>query len=288
MATTDSSTDLRSVRREHADAGCECRLCGGAASQVFSLLVLGKYSVAYGRCESCGSLQSEAPYWLDEAYTLNLSQLDTGAAQRNLDNLVACWAVARLFHLKNAIDFGGGDGLLCRLLRDRGINCFVRDKYAEPTYAQGFTEPEFERPDLVIAAEVLEHFARPREQLDELFGYEPQVLFATTAVYTGENRDWWYLSPETGQHVFFYSRKSLECVAARHRYALVTCGGLHVFVKPERLTAFRRRLLRLALNGRVLRLLKVVLAAFPASGAWEDHLLMQNRARAQLTARETA
>jgi hypothetical protein len=56
-----------------------------------------------------------------------LSYLDTGRAQRNLSDLAVCFFVSKLYKLKNIIDFGGGDGLLCRFLRDYGLNCFVKD-----------------------------------------------------------------------------------------------------------------------------------------------------------------
>lgn len=260
-----------------AAQGRECRLCGGASAKAFALTVLGKYRVDYCRCERCGSLQTETPHWLDEAYTLNLSHLDTGAANRNIDNLAVCYAVARLFRLKNAIDVGGGDGLLCRLLRDHGIHCFVRDKYAEPTYAQGFTRPDFQRPDLVIASEVIEHYARPREELDELFGLQPHVLLVTTTLFTGQGPDWWYLAPESGQHVFFYSREALELVAAKHGYTLLTSGAVLLFVRKERLRASSRWLARLLLNGRMRRIARAAVLAQPARGAWSDHVALKDR-----------
>jgi len=56
---------------------------------------------------------------------------------------------------------GIGDGLLCRLLRDYNVNCYVKDKYAVATYGQGFSELDFATPNLLLAFEVLEHFAAP-------------------------------------------------------------------------------------------------------------------------------
>src|SRR5262249_43503280 len=153
-----------------------CRLCRGPLRRRFALRVLGKYDVGYFLCQDCGSLQTQPPYWLAEAYGHNLSNLDTGAAQRNLHNLAACYALAKLCNLRNVLDVGGGDGLLCRLLRDYGVNCFVRDRYARPAYAQGFTEPDFRQPDLVVAIEVIEHFANPGPELDELFGTGAEVF----------------------------------------------------------------------------------------------------------------
>ncbi|MBK8108789.1 MAG: hypothetical protein IPK42_25465 [Betaproteobacteria bacterium] len=146
-----------------------CRLCGGAITPAFSTRVLGRYTVRYGLCGQCRSLQSESPYWLAEAYSRNLSSLDTGAAQRNLRNLAASYAVARIYAAHNLLDLGGGDGLLCRLLRDTGLNCHVRDRYAQPTYAQGFDRPDFEVPDMVTAFEIFEHLPEPAVDLAEFF-----------------------------------------------------------------------------------------------------------------------
>ena len=94
----------------------KCRLCNGSLKASFCLEVLAKYEVQYYKCADCQSLQTETPYWLDEAYDhKNLSNTDTGAAQRNLHNLAACFVMAKLFNAKNVIDVGGGDGLLCRM-----------------------------------------------------------------------------------------------------------------------------------------------------------------------------
>lgn len=86
----------------------------------------------------------------------------------------------------NVLDIG--DGLLCRLLRDVGLNCYVKDKYAQPTYAQGFTDPNVDTPDLVIGFEVLEHYPDPMSDLDQLFALTPRVLLFSTARYTNQTQ----------------------------------------------------------------------------------------------------
>lgn len=266
-----------------ADAGAQarsqaaCRLCGGVTTSCFVLPVLGKYRVEYHRCGQCESLQTDRPYWLAEAYTHSLSHLDTGAAQRNLHNLAACYAIAKLFRLQNVIDVGGGDGLLCRLLRDYGINCYVEDKYAAPNYAQGFTQPDFAVPDLVIASELFEHLADPASELAPIFDARPDVLLVTTAIYGGQGSDWWYLAPESGQHVFFYSKRGLELIASRYGYRLVMSGGFLLFARRERLTAPIALAARLMLKTRVCNLVKAHLALSAAPGAWADHLRQKSR-----------
>jgi hypothetical protein len=260
----------------------ECRLCGGQGRPKFRLAVLGSIPVDYFQCESCSSLQTETPHWLERAYSEgNLSALDTGAAQRNLDNLAVGLALARWLGLRNVIDLGAGDGLLCRMLRDREINCFARDKHAAPGYAKGFVDPDFDAPDLVLAFEVLEHFAHPAADLEELFGRRPAALLISTELYENQPGDWWYLAPESGQHVFFYSRKALDGVAHRYGYALIVRGGYLLFLRSGRFSAVRRRGARWLLKPRIRALLRVLALMAPTGGVWKDHLLQLERARAR-------
>ncbi len=258
----------------------QCALCGGALSKRFDLTVLYKYEVAYLECAQCLSLQTDFPHWIGEAYSQNLSSLDTGAAQRNLHNSAACYVVAKMFGLNNAVDIGGGDGLLCRLLRDHRINCFVTDKYARPTYAQGFTEPDFTTPDLVISFEVLEHFQNPGTDLEELFRLKPKVLLVSTAIYKKQDKDWWYLSPESGQHLFFYSREAIEFIGRKYGYQFVISSGYILFARQGLLGSVKAAVLKVLLNWHVcLRLLKPLVVLLPTSGHWNDrnNLLKQKR-----------
>ena len=264
----------------------QCRLCASTAIPCFNLKILGKHQVAFFECSKCHSLQTEAPYWLDEAYgNKNLSNLDTGAARRNIHNLAACFAISKLFDFHNVIDIGGGDGLLCRMLRDYGINCFVKDKYASPIYAQGFTEPTFTKPDLVIGFEVMEHFANPESDLDDLFGYQPKALLMSTAIYTNQSSDWWYLLPESGQHVFFYSRQALELIAKKYQYSLIVSGGFILFIRqPSALKAFLAKVL---LKEKICRLIRSLVVVLPAPGILNDQLLQVQQAKQQQSSQKT-
>lgn len=255
-----------------------CRLCNGTSSPSFSLKVLNKNQVAYQECQDCGALQTEPPYWLEEAYAnANLSSLDTGAAQRCLNNLAVVFAISKLFNATNVLDIGGGDGLLCRLLRDHGINCFSEDKYAKPTYAQGFTEKNFDIPDLTIAFEVIEHFTNPREEIDILFKGRPKIVLISTDLYKKQGNDWWYLSPESGQHVFFYTEKSLRFIAKKYGYVLVHNGNLIVFIKNP--TALEKTLSLMLLKNRLRPWIRGFLAMRDTPNTWADHLLLLKKLR---------
>lgn len=255
-----------------------CRLCNGKLLSLFNLKVLGKYHVHYYKCIDCLSMQTEQPYWLEEAYSdSNLSNTDTGAVQRTLSNLAACYSLMRLFKFQNAIDVGGSDGLLCRMLRDYGINCYVKDKYATPTYAQGFVKEDFKNPDLVTSFEVLEHFSNPHEDLDILFSYNPKVLLLSTAIYTDEREDWGYLSPESGQHVFFYSQPALEMISKKYGYTPIFSGSYILFFKD--LSRMQQMAAKILLKEKSIRLIKSYLVYQPGNGAYNDHLLQVERSK---------
>src|SRR6267378_1463429 len=75
-------------------ASINCRLCGGPSKKIFSQTILQKYNVGYYKCDTCSSLQTDEPYWLETAHKNNLSYLDTGAAQRTLKNLAVCFFIS--------------------------------------------------------------------------------------------------------------------------------------------------------------------------------------------------
>jgi hypothetical protein len=262
-----------------AHQGGGCRLCNGEVRLQFSIPVLERHAVEYSSCLFCGSLQTEPPYWLKDAYQHNLAILDTGAAQRNLANLSAAVVVARLLGARDLVDFGGGDGLLCRLLRDHGLNCFVEDKYAKASYALGFTRPDFEKPELLLAFEVLEHFENPQRDLQTLFQSKPRALLASTVPYDTQGSDWWYLTPETGQHVFFYSRAAMRLIAERWGFDVVGQGYYWLFVKSGTFGGVKKALARMLLTRPILRLVGALLRLMPTPAVTRDFDSLRSRKR---------
>ncbi len=250
-----------------------CRLCHGNTLYRFNLQVLRTQQVKYFECQQCKSLQTQTPDWLEQAYSENLASSDSGAGQRTLRNLVVSYFIAKTAGAKNIIDIGGGDGLLCRFLRDYGLNSFVRDKYSRPIYAQQFTDPNFERPDLVLAFEVLEHFAQPLVELEELFNRNSNFYLFSTGIYSGERQDWWYLVPSTGQHVFFYSREAFEIIAEKFNLHLIVKGNLIFLYKDGTLNKLQTLIIQLLMRREISWLLRSVVVLLPAKGVAKDHEL---------------
>lgn len=262
-----------------------CRLCSGSLDPQFQLTVLGKYEVQYYRCQTCQSLQTEPAHWLGEAYDSNLSNLDTGAVQRNWHNFYVIYLLCHIFKLRNVLDLGGGDGLLCRSLRDYEINCFVQDQYATPTYAQGFTKPDFDTPDLVLGFEVWEHLPNPAQDLKRFFHRKPKALLITTGLYVDQKSDWWYLSPESGQHIFFYSQKALEQIAQHFDYELHIVENFLLFIRKDCASKLKLYLFQKSLKGKLNRYLKYKIMRKPTPGVWKDYL--DQKARMDSTSKKS-
>ena len=80
------------------------------------------------------------------------------------------------------LDWGGGNGLFCRMMRDQGYNFFNDDKYAEPFYCAGFTadHENIENYDVVTSFEVFEHLAAPKRELAAILELKPRLWVFST------------------------------------------------------------------------------------------------------------
>lgn len=218
-----------------------CRLCGGQAVRVFTATILQKYEAGYWECAACGSLQTDPPFWLDEAYQPHCMMQDVGIVQRTQQLALDVPVLLRLLETGDSpsLDWGGGNGLFVRMMRDRGFPFFLHDRYVANHYALGFAleDAGVEHFPVVTAFELLEHLPNPAADLAELFAVAPDVVIITTKVYDGHGPDWFYLSRDNGQHVFFYSLRGLDLIARRYGMRLHTYGDLHVFYRerPRRL-----------------------------------------------------
>lgn len=259
-------------------AAITCRLCDGAADFAFHKTMIGKYQVSFFLCRACGSLQSEEPYWLAEAYSDAVLAIDPGAAQRVLDCLGLTDAVMRLFDCRTSLDYGGGAGLLCRLLRDIGRDAYLYDRYAPASYATGFNGSLNTHYDLVTAFEVVEHFPAPKSDLDALFGANPKIVLIMTYLYQGENADWWYIAPEEGQHIFFYSPAAIALIGRRYGYHPLICKGFIVFSRTVP-TAWQKFVLQKILTPRILSWLRLVVLARRTDAPQRDSALLEERVR---------
>jgi hypothetical protein len=94
-------------------------------------------------------------------------------------------------------------------------------------------------------------------EIKRFFDLKPEFILISTGLYTSQDNTWGYLTPLSGRHVFFYSRKSREFIAQTYQYDIFTRGGLTLFSK-RKLTFWERKLLDFTFPSRGSRLLKLV------------------------------
>ena len=215
-----------------------CRICNASAPFFGEAEVLKKYRVQYFRCQECGFIQTEEPYWLDEAYSSAIAGQDVGIMSRNLINCEVTSGVLNLLFpdSDNGVDFGGGHGVFVRLMRDRGFRFHWSDLHATNDYARGFESVDGARYDFLTAFEVLEHLTNPIEELSKLMSVSDNVLVSTCLVPepTPRIQDWWYFVPTSGQHISFYTEKSLHFLAMRFNRFLLSAGPYHLFTRTPK------------------------------------------------------
>lgn len=213
-----------------------CPICNSPRSEQFKARLLNKYDVRYFYCETCGLLQTETPYWLDEAYSKAIANSDTGLVSRNLS--IAKKLSALLYflfdHRARYVDYAGGFGLLTRLMRDRGFDYYWYDPYATNFLSSGFEWRQESSNVPVMAAtafEVLEHVEDPLSFLEQIMNSTgAKTVIFSTILYQGkppQPQDWWYYSLHSGQHISFFRRDTLNIVARRLALNFYSNGWLH-------------------------------------------------------------
>lgn len=196
-----------------------CPLCHTPLSPAFHHQVLGHLDVAYFQCPTCGFLQTEPPTWLEEAYATSYTAQDSGIVSRCLQNRIKAEVIfSSLFGNKGTfVDIGGGIGLFTRMMRDIGFDFRTSDKYAEPILARGFEAGESLPATALTAFEVLEHTENPLEFLRENLQChgDCRTILLSTSTFEGTPppETWPYYGFEHGQHISFFTRKTMGVLA---------------------------------------------------------------------------
>ena len=233
-----------------------CKICGSAVRELFKRTIMNKYDVQYFQCTTCDFIQTETPFWLDEAYKNSLNIEDTGIIKRNL--LMAkrtSVIISFLFDRKSQyLDYGGGTGLFVRLMRDYGYDFYWNDPYTENIFSRGFEGDisSTQQYRAVTTFECFEHFIDPRTEINKMLSLAPAIIFSTE-IFTGnaplpENWPYYYFSH--GQHISLYSLKSLRILADVYNLQLLTNNkSFHVLTPRKHSGLFYQTLLKISATG---------------------------------------
>lgn len=229
-----------------------CKICCSSTDEKFDARMLGKYDVVYYQCPHCQFLQTEEPYWLEEAYSQSINTSDTGYMARNLHfSKILTILLFQLFSTKGKfLDYAGGYGVFVRLMRDNGYDFYWQDKYTKNLFAQGFEWQESTIIDAITTFESFEHFVEPRIELENLLGISKTIIFSTELYPTSQPKpdEWWYFGLEHGQHISFYSIATFNYLAKTYHLNYYNHGSLHILT-DKKLSPFQLKTLALARFG---------------------------------------
>jgi 2-polyprenyl-6-hydroxyphenyl methylase/3-demethylubiquinone-9 3-methyltransferase len=179
-------------------------------------LALSGCPVYYRRCQQCGFTFTEAfDGWSREdfqrqIYNAEYILVDPDYADSrpagNARLVAESFAGAR--ESIRILDYGGGTGLLAKLLRAQGFDAGTYDPFSELDRApEGLY-------DLITCFEVMEHVTWPRETAGTMAGLLSEggaILFSTLVQpedFALAGLGWWYAAPRNG-HISLYSTAAL-------------------------------------------------------------------------------
>lgn len=251
-----------------------CKICKNVANILFQETILNKYRIKYYHCGKCGFLQTEDPYWLNESYKSAINISDTGIMERNLYYSKVVSVLLYFFFNRKAkfLDYAGGYGIFTRLMRDIGFDFYWQDLHCDNLISRGFEyNPELTKNvELLTAFEVFEHLVNPFEEIRKMIEISGNIVFSTQILPSQppEPKQWWYYGFEHGQHVSFYSHKSLSFIAEKMGLNFYSYKDVHMFTKKNFSYSLFKSLILLTKLGLFLYVKKKL-----KSKTWEDHLL---------------
>lgn len=216
-----------------------CKICDHGTKAIFKAKILNKYHITYFHCDHCGFVQTEAPFWLEEAYLESINLSDTGILQRNL--LFAEQTTPVLFFLFDRsgkfLDYAGGYGIFTRLMRDIGFDFYWHDPFTKNLFARGFEyNDNISNIELITSFECFEHLVKPLTELNRMLQISHHILFSTQLLPAPipAPGNWWYYGLEHGQHISFYTVKTLTYLARINGLNFYTNGSyLHLMTNKK-------------------------------------------------------
>ncbi len=258
----------------------KCKICNNESLEIFTALVLSKYKVKYYKCTNCSFIQTENPYWLNESYNSAITKLDIGLIQRNIELSKKTVLIIKCFFKPNKsfLDFAGGYGMLTRLMRDNGFKFYRQDKYCENLFSDSFDikDIDINTFELLTSFEVFEHLENPLNDIDEMLAYSDNILFSTWLQPNIEIKpeNWWYISPEIGQHIAIYHINTLKYIAKKKELFLYTNSkNLHMLTKKK----INPYLFKLLTNNKISNFLSYILPSSKKSLNNEDYYYLKNK-----------
>lgn len=231
-----------------------CHVCGGN-SPLFDVVDFNKsceeekgfylehsgMPIYYTLCDSCGFCYApeianwqieefENKIYNDEYIKIDPDYIDL-RPRSNATNLIEMF---KQYQNIKHLDYGGGEGLLSKLLCESGFDSSSYDPFVN----KGVNIRDVGTFDLITAFEVFEHVPDVHALMANLISLvnEKGIILFSTLLTDGNivknNRlTWWYAAPRNG-HISLFSRSSLSIIAHKYGFNFGSFNqGFHAFWK---------------------------------------------------------
>jgi len=250
-----------------------CKICNGEAKLLFTTTVLRKYEVGYYTCTACGFMQTDQPFWLEEAYQNPINLSDTGIIVRNQRLSRITTSIIFLFfdRKEKFIDYAGGYGLFTRMMRDIGLDFYWSDPYTKNILAKNFEIDEGKKYHIATSFESFEHFDNPIKELGKILLMADNIILSTELLPNPIPKvtDWWYYGVEHGQHIAIYTKKAFVKLAAQYNLHYYNADNIHLLTKYK-MPLFGRLLFNFKYAKHFLYIASFFISPFLKSRTHED------------------
>jgi hypothetical protein len=208
-----------------------CKVCSGQADAYTEVVIRGRHHSYVHCCRNCGFVFIHPVYWLKEAYNDAIASTDVGYVSRNIAaSEFLCTLLGQASVCSDLfVDFGGGYGLLVRLMRDKGFHFHLYERHAQNLFARNCDADlaRFGPYKTLTAIEVFEHLHDPGQSIAEMLNWSRCIVFTTELCPVARPRpdEWWYFGLDHGQHISFYSSLALELLATQQGLEYHSLGG---------------------------------------------------------------
>jgi len=187
--------------------------------------------IYYRRCAACGFLFTDAfddwgisefkAHIYNDEYLNYDPDYESRRPNGNANFVAQLWSDHKT--TTRLLDYGGGNDVLCAMLRANGFKEAVSYDPMVPEHAT----PPIGKFDLVTCFETLEHLPDPIAGIGEIveFVADPGAVFYSTLLqpddFHQKGMSWWYVAPRNG-HVSIFTRQALA--AAWGKYGFKTAS----------------------------------------------------------------